>query len=128
VAEKRIRRTFSPAFKARAVCELLKGDRTVAQVASDLNVHPNLLTKWKQTAMEKMPSLFTDDQQHAVADLKADYEDQIQDLYAEIGRLTTQLSWVKKKCGLDGGEGDPPVVGRRRSGALPHRAGGAGGD
>lgn len=96
MADKRIRRTFSPAFKARAVCELLKGDRTVAQVASELNVHPNLLTKWKQLAMEKMPTLFANEGQHTVADLKADYEDPIQNLYAEIGRLTTQLSWVKK--------------------------------
>jgi putative transposase len=35
-----------------------------------------------------------------VATLKADYERQLEDLYAEIGRLTTQLTWLKKKSGL----------------------------
>jgi putative transposase len=35
-----------------------------------------------------------------VAALKADHERQLEDLYAEIGRLTTQLTWVKKKSGI----------------------------
>jgi len=28
--------------------------------------------------------------------MKADYENQIENLYAEVGRLTMQLSWLKK--------------------------------
>ena len=32
--------------------------------------------------------------------MKAEYENQIENLYAEVGRLTTQLSWLKKKSGI----------------------------
>jgi hypothetical protein len=32
--------------------------------------------------------------------MKSEYEKKIQDLYAEVGRLTTELTWLKKKSGL----------------------------
>jgi len=43
-----------------------------------------------------MQSLF--EKQDSTAELKAAYEQQVTDLYAEIGKLTTQVSWLKKKC------------------------------
>ena len=33
-----------------------------------------------------------------IAELKAAYEEQLTELYAEIGKLTTQVNWLKKKC------------------------------
>ena len=41
------------------------------------------------------------DRADGVATLKATHEQQVIDLYAEIGRLTTQVAWLKKKSGLD---------------------------
>jgi 5'-3' exonuclease len=32
---------------------------------------------------------------------QTDHERQLEELYAEIGRLTTQVNWLKKKSGLD---------------------------
>jgi transposase len=43
-----------------------------------------------------MPSLF--EKQDSAIELKATYEQQLTDLYAEIGKLTTQVTWLKKKC------------------------------
>jgi hypothetical protein len=45
-----------------------------------------------------MPSLF--DRQNSTGELKAAYEQQLTELYAEIGKLTTQVTWLKKKCQL----------------------------
>jgi hypothetical protein len=42
-----------------------------------------------------------DDEQKALRDLEAQHTQERQDLYAEIGRLTTQLGWLKKKSGLE---------------------------
>gem|GEM_PF-4854379 len=46
--------------------------------------------------MEKLPSLFADDTKRRDY-TKAEYEKNIQDLYTEIGRLTTELAWLKKE-------------------------------
>lgn len=46
-----------------------------------------------------MPLIFAKENKKA-DQMKADYENQIENLYAEVGRLTTQLSWLKKKSGI----------------------------
>jgi len=43
-----------------------------------------------------MSSLF--EKQDSAVELKAAYEQQLTELYAEIGKLTTQVTWLKKKC------------------------------
>jgi transposase len=45
-----------------------------------------------------MSSLF--EKQDSTAELKAAYEEQLTELSAEIGKLTTQVTWLKKKCQL----------------------------
>ena len=46
--------------------------------------------------------VFTDDEQDKRA-LEAEHQRQMDDLYGQIGRLTTQLAWLKKKSGLEPG-------------------------
>lgn len=80
--------------------ELLKEEKTIARSAAEHGIHPNQLFKWKSIALKGLPSLFSDDQK-AVEAIKATHEQQVSELYAEIGRLTTQLAWLKKKSGID---------------------------
>ncbi|MFP4250217.1 MAG: transposase [Armatimonadota bacterium] len=54
------RKTYSAELKTRAVLELLR-EKSLTQVASEYGVHPNQLRRWKQTALEQLPSLFTRD-------------------------------------------------------------------
>lgn len=95
-----MRKHYTPTFKAQVVQELLKEEQTVAQIASEHGVHPTQLNKWKATAIQGLPSLFADDRKAAQA-AQAAHEQQVQELYAEIGRLTTQVAWLKKKSGLE---------------------------
>ena len=88
------------AFKKKVALEALREDKTIAQIASDRHVHPNLLYQWKATAVKGLSSLFRQDLKGEAA-LKASYDKRLEDLYAEIGRLTTQVSWLKKKSGLE---------------------------
>jgi transposase-like protein len=97
-----IRKRYSPAQKAAIVLELLKEENTLPQLASRHGIHPNLLRKWKVQALDGLPKLFTDDEQDKRA-LEADHQRQLDELYGEIGRLTTQLAWLKKKSGLEPG-------------------------
>ena len=95
-----MRKHYAPAFKAQVVLELLKGEKTIAQIASEHHVHPTQLNKWKALALKELPKLFTDDHK-AQQDITTAHQKELDELYAEIGRLTTQVAWLKKKSGLD---------------------------
>lgn len=93
-----MRKHYTDAFKAQVVLELLKEEKTIAKIASETGVHPTQLRKWKATAISKLPNIFSDDRKTAD---NAAQEKKVNELYAEIGRLTTQLKWLKKKSGID---------------------------
>ncbi len=90
---------YPPAFQAQVVQEVLAGERTLAQIAAQHGVHPNMISKWKRAALRAMPSAFTDNTplEAQIAALKAEHEREKEQLYAEIGRLTTQVHWLQKK-------------------------------
>jgi len=90
-----MRKQYTAAFKARVVQELLKEEKTLAQIASEYEVHPTQLKQWRAVALEGLASLF--EKQDSRAALQATHDQQLTDLYAEIGKLTTQVSWLKKK-------------------------------
>jgi len=94
------RRIFTASQKAAIVLEALKEEKTIAQIASENSVHPNQIHKWKKQALENFQQLFEDDRQGEKA-LTAVHEKQVNELYSEIGKLSTQLSWLKKKSGFN---------------------------
>jgi transposase len=76
------------------VLELLKETKTLSQLASEYRVHANLLREWKHAAIKGLPDVF--EKRDSVTEARAAYERQIEDLYAEIGRLTTPVNFLKK--------------------------------
>jgi transposase len=92
------RKHFTTTQKAQIALEVLKEEKTVNQIASEYGVHPNVLYRWKKQALENLPKLF-EDEAKGERDRQAEHERQVNELYSEIGRLTTQLSWLKKKAG-----------------------------
>ena len=93
-----MRKQYTAAFKTRVVQELLKEEKTLTQIASEYEVHPTQLKNWRVVALEGMPSLF--EKQDSTAELKRAHEQQLSELYAEIGKLSTQVNWLKKKLQL----------------------------
>ncbi len=93
-----MRKQYTAQFKAQVVQEILKEEKTPNQLATEHSVHPNQLKRWKATALAGLPSLFSGSDQ--AVQTAADHERQVTELYAEIGRLTTELTWRKKKSGL----------------------------
>ena len=92
------RNQFSPNKKAQVVLEILKEEKSVTQIASEYGIHPNVLYRWKKQALENFSRLFADDTQ-SIRKQQAEHERELNELYSEIGRLTTQLNWLKKKSG-----------------------------
>jgi transposase len=95
---KRSRRTHSPAFKAKVALAAIKGEKTLAELAQQFDVHPNQITTWKGQLLEGAAGVFGQDQAEAkepAVDLKA--------LHAKIGELTLAndfLSGALSKAGL----------------------------
>jgi putative transposase len=90
---------ISASLKAQIVLEALREDKSVTQIASENQIHPNQIHKWKKQALENLSQLFEEDRQGLRA-RETEHERQLNELYAEIGRLSAQLSWLKKKSGL----------------------------
>jgi putative transposase len=90
---------ISASLKAQIVLEALREDKSVAQIASENHIHPNQIQKWKKQALENFIQLFEADGQGARA-REAEQDKELNELYAEIGRLSAQLSWLKKKSGF----------------------------
>lgn len=86
--------------KAQIAIEVLKEEKTINQIASEFGVHPNVLYRVKKQTLENLPKLFSDENKGEI-DRQAEHERQINELYNEIGRLTTQLNWLKKKSGYN---------------------------
>ncbi len=89
------RKHFTTLQKAQITLEILKEEKSVNQIASEYGVHPNVLYRWKKQALENLPKLFEDENKGERA-RQAEHERQVNELYSEIGRLTTQLNWLKK--------------------------------
>lgn len=110
------RKNYTPAFKAQIVQELLKEEHTLTQIASNHGVHPTQLRRWREAALQAMPDNFQDEEryQKRLAQLTEEHEREKEKLYAEIGKLTTQLNWLKKKAASCGIQSEPSEAGRAR--------------
>ena len=95
-----MRKRYTPSQKAQIVLEILKEEKSITQIASETGIHTSQLYKWKNLALTDMSTLFEDDRKTERAQ-KAIHEQEINELYTEIGRLTTQLNWIKKKSGIE---------------------------
>ena len=90
-----MRRRFTAKHKSQIVLEILREEKTIAQIASEYSVHPTQLHRWKKQALDHFSELFQKDDKQERAK-QAAHERQLEELYAEIGRLTTRVNWLKK--------------------------------
>jgi len=90
---------YTSEFKAKAVLEVLRGAKSLNEIASEKGLHPSLLGRWKAEAIKGLPTVF-DEGKRKAAERKAQ-EEKTQELYAQIGELTSKLNWFKKKSGIE---------------------------
>ena len=91
----RKRRMFTEAFKAKVALAAIRGEGTVAELASRFGVHPNQVSSWKQQAVDGLPEVFADGRSRRAKD----EEEHQARLYQQIGQLQFELDWLKKKAG-----------------------------
>ncbi len=93
------RNQHTPKEKAKLVLEALRGEKTINEIASANNIHPNMLSRWKKEAEKNLHLIFEDSSARKRKEEKV-HEEELQQLYIQIGKLTTQNEWLKKKSGI----------------------------
>ena len=95
------RTTYTPEEKAKLVLEVFRGERTINELASEHNMHPNMLSRWKREAELNLRQIFEDGAAKKRKEEKV-HKEEVEALYAEIGRLTTENQWLKKSWSVSG--------------------------
>ena len=92
---RRPRRNHTPAFKARVAIAAIKGDRTLAELAEQFDVHPNQITTWKAQLEGGAADVCDNGAAQPAVDVKS--------LHAKIGELTLENDFLEgalSKAGL----------------------------
>ena len=94
---KRPRRNHTPAFKAKVALAAFRGDKTLAELAHQFDVHPNQITQWKGQLLEGAAGVFGPDKSvtgSTRVDVKA--------LHAKIGELVLENDFLESALGKTG--------------------------
>jgi transposase-like protein len=94
------RRTFTPVFKFETVLDMVRGEKTVAQICRERDITESLLYKWRDAFFERAPGIFTD--QRSSTNGSDPQAERIAELERLVGRQTLEIEVLKKARSLLG--------------------------
>ena len=99
-------RPHPPEFKAKVVMQVISGEKTLNDVATEYDINPNLVRKWRGRFEQEAYRAFsaTEDEKAREREL-AEHREEVDDLYRMIGQLTAERDYLQrsvlKKYGVD---------------------------
>jgi putative transposase len=90
------RKQYKAQFKFQVALEASRGLKTINQLASEYELHPNQVSHWKRQLLDEGPSVFG----HNSNQLQQEAAQREAELYEQIGRLKMELDWLKKTARL----------------------------
>ena len=91
---KRPRRNHTAVFKAKVALAALRGDKTLAELAQQYDLHPNQIVQWKTQLQERATDLFM-----TAADRNAVSGPSVKELHAKIGQLARENDFLAGALG-----------------------------
>jgi transposase len=88
---KRARRNHAPAFKAKVALAAIKGEKTLADLAQQFDIHSNQITQWKAQLLEGAAGVFGAEARPEPAAPAVD----LKSLHAKIGELTLENDFLE---------------------------------
>lgn len=89
---------YSATEKTKIVIEAIKSEMTIAQISSKYGVHATQINAWKKRGIDNLINGF----QSKVKSKDPNNQDLIKQLYEQIGQLSVERDWLKKKSALFG--------------------------
>lgn len=89
-----IRTRHSASFKAKIALEAIREAKTISQLASEYEVHPNQIRQWKKRLLTEASGIFATRREKEARN----QEELETELYCQIGQLKVELDWLKKKA------------------------------
>ena len=87
---------YDSKFKSRVALTAISGDRTIAEIAGEFNIHPNLVSQWKKKLLQNVSDVFATAKEKKQANAKFYSES---DLMCKIGNLEVENDYLRKKYG-----------------------------
>jgi transposase-like protein len=87
-----MKKTYGSKFKSQIALEAMRGDRTIAEIASEYNLHPNLVSQWKKKLMQDAADIFATKQEKQAEEQFPEAE-----LLRKIGQLNVENDFLRKK-------------------------------
>ena len=92
-------RIFSPTEKAQIALVAIRGEKTIAQISSEYQVHPTQIGLWKKQVLENLAEIFKDHHKQE-KQTETVHQNQLDNLYKVIGQRDIELDWLKKKLSI----------------------------
>lgn len=107
------RRTFTPEQKTKIVLELLADEHSLTEIAAKYEIQPAQITRWKTEFLDNASRAFSKGD-NAVEKLNKQHEAEVDELHRQLGQLTTEVNWLKKKSKEIGLPTEPPKYGGQK--------------
>jgi transposase-like protein len=88
------RRQYSAQLKAKVALEAVRGEKTVAEIAAQYEIHPTMIHNWKRQLLDGASEIFEQQQANTV---ESDGEAQIAELYRQIGQLKVERDFLANR-------------------------------
>ena len=92
------RRNFNPKDKATIVLEVLREEKTLNEIAAEHEIHPNQLSRWRTEFISNADRVFSKETDE-VEKVKQTFDKEKDELLRQIGKLSYEVTWLKKKSG-----------------------------